>query len=245
MESPAHVAFISDVHGNVQALKAVLADIKSAGISDIVCLGDIVGYGGNPSECVDIIREAGIPSLLGNHDAMTDESRVQTQTMNPDAKRAIEWTKDALLPDQLAWLAALPVTMERGAFQAAHATLHDPEAWDYVQTLPDAWKNFAHQTRDLCFIGHTHWPAFYAEGEERAREVKSIENLTAGRKQLINVGSVGQPRDRDPRACYLIYRPDRRDVCWRRVEYDIEAAQCAILAAGLPARFAERLSDGR
>jgi len=135
--------------------------------------------------------------------------------------------------------------IERESFEAVHATLHCPEEWDYVQSILDAGKNFEHQKRDLCFIGHTHRPAFYVEGEDRTRDVTSIESVTAGRKQLINVGSVGQPRDREERACYLVYRPERKDVCWRRVDYDIEAAQSAILAAGLPPRFAYRLSHGK
>ena len=112
-------------------------------------------------------------------------------------------------------------------------------------TASDTALHFPHQSRPVCLIGHTHQPAFWVEGEDRKRDITSIESIVPTRKQLINVGSIGQPRDKDPRACYLLYRPDQQDVYWRRVNYDIASAQRAIIAASLPPKFAERLELGK
>lgn len=240
------IAFISDIHANLPALRAVLADIAQQDVGEIICLGDVVGYGGNPAECIDLVREARIPCLKGNHDALAaGDSSTRLDDTNPAARLAIEWTRRALSSEHRSWLAELPMTFERSDWQAVHATLNEPHEWEYVLTGSDAARNFRHQRLPLCFIGHTHQPAFWVEGEDRKRDITSIEPVTADRKQLVNVGSVGQPRDKDERACWLLHRPGKSDVWWRRVPYDIEFAQRAIIDAGLPAKFAERLGLGR
>lgn len=240
------IAFISDIHANLPALQAVLEDIAKQGVKQIFCLGDVVGYGGQPMECVELLRERGIPCLKGNHDAMVagDEGLSLLGTSDT-ARLAIEWTQSVLSPAQRRWLAELPMTFEHASFQAVHATLHKPQEWDYVLTAADAALHFPHQRLPLCFIGHTHRPAFWVAGEDTGRDITSLEMLNLACKQLINVGSVGQPRDRDERACYLLYRPAQQDVWWRRVAYDIAAAQRAITAAGLPSKFALRLLMGQ
>ena len=238
-------AFISDIHGNLPALQAVLADIAGQGASEVICLGDLVGYGGQPAECVDLLRARGIPCLKGNHEAaVTDPGELEDAGSGAMASMW-RWTQDALGQDRLRWLAELPMVLERAPFQAVHASLHHPQDWNYVLTTADAALHFVHQVRPLCFIGHTHRPAFWVAGEEAARDITSLETLDLNRRQLVNVGSVGQPRDRDERACYLLLRPDQSDVWWRRVPYDVAAAQHAIEDAGLPVRFAERLRLGR
>jgi diadenosine tetraphosphatase ApaH/serine/threonine PP2A family protein phosphatase len=238
-------AFISDIHGNLPALQAVLADIAGQAVSEIICLGDVVGYGGRPAECVDLLRERRIPCLKGNHDAAVSDP-AELEAAGSEAMAFMwRWTQDALGQDHLRWLAELPMVLDRPHFQAVHAALHQPQDWNYVLTAADAALHFVHQVRPLCFVGHTHRPAFWVAGEESARDITSLETLDMNRRQLVNVGSVGQPRDRDERACYLLHRPAQSDVRWRRVPYDIAAAQHAIEDAGLPVRFAERLRLGR
>lgn len=239
------IAFISDIHANLPALQAVLTDIAAQQVTEIYCLGDVVGYGGQPAQCVDLLREARIPCLKGNHDSMVAGDAGSLKGIGDATRLAIEWTQSVVSPEQRSWLGDLPLTMEQADFQAVHAMLETPEEWDYVLSAAEAGRHFRHQRKSLCFIGHTHCPAFWLEGETRERDITSIETVFSTRKQVINVGSVGQPRDRDERACYLIYRPERQDVWWRRVDYDIKAAQQAIMSAGLPSKFAMRLLRGQ
>ncbi|WP_395715801.1 metallophosphoesterase family protein [Prosthecobacter sp.] len=238
------VAIISDIHGNTHALRAVLQDIANQGISKLVCLGDVVGYGGSPGECVDLLREQGIPCVRGNHDAMVSTGS-GLDDVNDATRQSIEWTRDQLSEDQIGWLAALPMMMQGEDYEAVHACLHHPDEWGYVLRADAAALSFRHQTRPVCFIGHTHRPAFWVEGDEFGVDITAIEALKPTRKCLVNVGAVGQPRDRDERACYAIYRRDTQDILWRRVSYDVAGAQQAIIQAGLPAYFAQRLELGR
>jgi diadenosine tetraphosphatase ApaH/serine/threonine PP2A family protein phosphatase len=238
------IAFISDIHGNAHALSAVLDDIAGRGITETICLGDVVGYGGSPGDCIDLVRAKTCACILGNHDAMVagDGGR---ESLSEETRASIEWTQDVLSADQKAWLQTLPDRFESVDFVAAHASLHNPNAWPYVLIADAARQSFAHQNQPACFIGHTHQPAFWVEGEERGVDITSLENLRPGRKCLINVGSVGQPRDHDERACYAVYRRETQDILWRRVDYNIAGAQTAILKAGLPAKFARRLEWGK
>ena len=238
------IALISDIHGNAHALIAVLDDIARRGITETICLGDVVGYGGSPSECIDLVRANASACIQGNHDAMVGSDR-GIEELSEDTRASIEWTRAVLSADQKSWLQTLPDRFEADDFVAVHASLHNPTAWPYVLIADAARQSFAHQNRPACFIGHTHQPAFWVEGEERGVDITSLENLRPGRKCLINVGSVGQPRDRDERACYAIYRRETQEIVWRRVDYDIAGAQTAILKAGLPAKFARRLELGK
>ncbi|MBE2286159.1 MAG: metallophosphatase family protein [Prosthecobacter sp.] len=238
-------AFISDIHANLPALQAVLADIASQGVTDIICLGDVVGYGGQPGECIELLRERAIPCLKGNHDAMAAGDDSLLAGSSAAARQAIEWTRGVLSFDQRCWLAELPMTSLHAGFETVHASLDEPQEWNYVMNVADAGLHFRHQRLPLCFIGHTHRPAFWVEGESITRDITSIEAVSSSRRQVINVGSVGQPRDYDERACYLLYRPGQQDVWWRRVSYDIPAAQAAIRSAGLPSKLAFRLQMGQ
>jgi diadenosine tetraphosphatase ApaH/serine/threonine PP2A family protein phosphatase len=238
------VAILSDIHGNAHALRAVLQDMADHGINERVCLGDVVGYGGSPGDCIDLLMKHGIPCVQGNHDDMvTSGQKLDTAT---DATHfSVEWTRSVLSPEQKAWLAALPLTMQAADYEAVHSTLHDPTGWAYVLIAEAAALSFPHQKLPVCFIGHTHRPAFWVEGAALGVDITSIEALKPNRKCLVNVGAVGQPRDRDERACYAIYRRDTQDILWRRVPYDIAGAQQAIIKAGLPAYFAQRLELGK
>jgi diadenosine tetraphosphatase ApaH/serine/threonine PP2A family protein phosphatase len=239
-----NVAFLSDIHGNVHALHAVLEDMEAQGISERVCLGDVVGYGGSPGECIDLLMEHGIPCVRGNHDAMVITG-AGLDGVKDATRQSIEWTRGVLTPEQKDWLAALPMTMQAEDYEAVHASLHHPGEWTYVLRADAAALSFPHQTRPVCFIGHTHSPAFWTEGDELGVDITAIETLKPNRKCLVNVGAVGQPRDRDERACYAIYRRKEQDILWRRVSYDIAGAQQAIIRAGMPAYFAQRLELGR
>jgi predicted phosphodiesterase len=239
------IAILSDIHANLPALEAVLADIESQGIRGLLCLGDVVGYGAQPADCIELLRSKPFLSILrGNHDAYA-ASEDDPPNVSPETLEGIRWTRARLNPEHRAWLGALPLTWQGGDCEAVHAALPNPESWDYVLEPAAAARHFAHQQQRICFIGHSHRPAMFVEGEDRTLDITSLESIRPDRKQVINVGSAGQPRDKDERACYLIYRRDRQDVWWRRVAYDVSAAQSAILAAGLPMKFAQRLSHGK
>lgn len=248
-------AIISDIHSNLHALTSVIEDVQSQGCADIVCVGDIVGYNAYPCECLDYIRSLNCPTVKGNHDE--DVVAGKYHMMNPVARQAMEWTREQLDEEQLSWLQRLPyVRMVRSQFAIVHATLDNPRNWFYILNASDASSSFARQSLPICFHGHTHVPCIYAlDGshtsmslglEEELRE-QGMYSFTpqAGVKYFINAGSVGQSRDGDSRACYCIYDTDFNTITLRRVEYDIEAAQAGIIAAGLPQFLAERLKLGQ
>ncbi len=248
-------AIISDIHANLHALCAVIEDVQACQCADVVCLGDVVGYNAYPHECLDYIRSLGCPVVKGNHDAeAVSDGRV---AMNPLARAAAEWTRAQLSAEELQWLARLPYQrIVRSSFTMVHASLEQPMAWNYIFNANDASSSFTRQFSPLCFHGHTHVPkVFYRDGAHvqdmgaelsapLAQEGMAEVALQEGYKYFINVGSVGQPRDGDPRACYAIYDSDARCVHFRRVPYDIAAASEAVLAAGLPDRLAQRLLTG-
>lgn len=238
------VALISDVHGNLQALQAVLADIEERRIMERVCLGDIVGYGGNPAGCVDLIRASGFQCVRGNHDAYA-AATTALPGRSPDFESACRWMREQLGAERCHWLCNLPLTLSAEDYEAVHTSLHRPEAWSYVLLDGDAGQNFKHQTKPVCFAGHTHQPVLWIENQPRPIEGSGTEALRHGSKHLVNVGSVGQPRDENPCACYVIYRRKEQDVRWRRVAYDIAGAQRAIIDAGLPGKNAGRLDLGK
>ncbi len=248
-------AIISDIHANLHALCAVIEDVRSCGCADIVCLGDVVGYNAYPHECLDYIRSLNCPVVKGNHDAeVVADSHTR---MNPAARAATEWTRAQLSQDELTWLARLPYQrIVRSSFAMVHASLEQPMAWNYIINGNDARSSFARQFSPVCFHGHTHVPKVFSwdgagvqdMGEALANPLyyeSAVEvPLPEGRKYFINVGSVGQPRDGDPRACYAVFDADARTVTFRRVSYDTQAASEAVLAAGLPEYLAQRLLSG-
>lgn len=236
-------AFISDIHGNLQALEAVLADIGAQGVREIVCLGDLVGYGGNPAECVDLVRGADIPCIRGNHDAYAGRT-TEWMPRSAEFESVCARMREQVGEERCRWLGNLPLTFGGEDFEAVHATLYHPDRWNYLDHISVVDEHFRHQVKPVCFVGHTHLPAMWVEGMDRPGNDFGIESLRVGRRQVVNVGSVGQPRDGEPKACYLIYRRKERDVWWRRVAYDIEGAQRSIAMAGLPWRYAARLESG-
>lgn len=237
---------LSDIHSNLEALTAVLADAGDERIDEVICLGDFVGYGANPAECVDMIRSLpSVEAVLGNHDAAVIDV-TQRELFNPVARAGIIHSEAKLQESHRKYLNELPLVLDsKPGFVAVHASPYKPEAWVYVVEPLEAADAFHAMTSPLAFIGHTHFPAVYTN-DGLARSFSPVDDIVVDEKQktMINVGSVGQPRDGDPRAAYVIYDDDAKSVRIRRVDYDIDAAAAKILEAGLPQMLAERLYRG-
>jgi predicted phosphodiesterase len=242
------LGFISDIHGNIDALEAVLAALDQDGCELILSLGDIVGYGGAPEQCVNLIRERQIPSVLGNHDeyaTLLMDPRVAR--LRSEVRHSIEWTQSQLSMDNLKWLAKLTNHIDAEIFSLCHGAF-GPNPWAYCMDELTFKRNFQFQPSQLAFCGHSHAPLIAVELPDH--ELPMVDyirrcKVPSDAKVMVNVGSVGQPRDSDARACSVVYDTDTRELRMLRVEYDVEAAQQKIRAAGLSDKFAERLARGR
>ena len=243
------IAIIGDIHANLDALSAVVEVLQRESVDVWVQVGDIVGYGPEPSACIDVVRELGCVTCLGNHDAAV-LGQLHTAHFNAVARAAVHWTASKLRPADREFLSGLQLVVQRGAFTAVHSTLHLPEKFGYVQSAVEALESFEHQQTPLCFVGHSHVPAMYFRREESPRDIHVVPHPEAEISYrgfdslLMNVGSVGQPRDEDPRAAYGIVDTDLQTASIRRVPYDIEAAQRKIREACLPEVLANRLALG-
>jgi predicted phosphodiesterase len=237
-------AIIADIHANLEAFQVVLEDIKAQQCTHCACLGDVVGYNANPKECLDIVREMNIPVVKGNHDeyCSTDEP---LDGFNPAAAEAVNWTRKQLTEDDRQWLRDLKYRQMVNNFTIVHATLDAPQRWGYVFDKLAAAASFTYQNTPVCFFGHTHVPVAFMRDTMVRGGTYSKFKIEAGKKYFVNVGAVGQPRDNNPKAAYVVYDVDEGTIELRRLEYNIPKAQQKILAAGLPERLAERLSYGR
>ena len=241
------VAVLSDIHSNLAALEAVLADAEAAGADDFWCLGDTVGYGPQPRECLAVVRDRCSLTLAGNHD-LGSTGAVSLVDFNPYAAAANRWTGTMLTPDDRDFLDSLPSLLTWKDVTLAHGSPREP-VWEYVVSGPVAEANFATFATPCCFVGHSHLPFHCREPQDgdlpqlyRFTEEAEVD-LSEGRF-IVNPGSVGQPRDGDSRASYALFDMDRRCVVLRRVAYDIEETQQRIRYAGLPEQLAARLSLG-
>ena len=237
-------AIISDLHANLEATEVVLADADAKECTQFVCLGDLVGYNANPHECVELIRNLECPVVKGNHDeqASLEES---SRDFNELAEHAINWTRAHLTDEDKVWLAELRMTRQVRDFTIVHATLDTPAEWGYVFNNLDAMASFTYQHTTICFFGHTHVAGAFIRGNDVTRVKTEQLVIEPGKKYFINTGSVGQPRDGDPRAAYCIYDTEKGVVEQRRLKYDMPKAQRKIIQAGLPRLLAERLELGR
>lgn len=236
---------ISDIHANLTALDAVLADAGS--IDAVWCLGDLVGYGPDPNECVARVQV--LPNLLcilGNHDAAA-LNQIDSDSFNPEARNAITWTKKNLTPEAKEFLSALPEKIRLDGATLAHGSPRHP-VWEYLLDTRTAAINFEYFDTPLCIVGHTHLPVIYEYSESSRQAHLSIPDpnrlLTLPGRVIVNPGSVGQPRDRDPRASFAIYDSDANTWTYRRVDYDIPAVQERMRQAGLPERHIVRIAAG-
>ncbi len=237
-------AIFGDIHANLEALEAVMADAKLQGVTGFVCLGDVVGYNADPVACLNIIREMNCPTVKGNHDSDAADNH-SLENMNPVAAFALQWTREQLDDDQRLWLKRLRMVRQVSDYTIVHSTLDQPVNWNYVTNRFDAMSNFSYQFTQLCFHGHTHVPKVYVKSDKVREVTADSVKIEPNAKYFINAGSVGQPRDGDPRACYVIYDSESKIIVFRRIEYDMATTQEKILAAGLPEMLAERLAEGR
>ena len=237
-------AIFGDIHANLEALNAVLEDANAHDCTHYLCIGDIVGYNANPSECLNIIQGLDCPVVKGNHD---EEAPQDTELvgLNPLAQSSMQWTRDNLDSDQKNYLKGLKLVRNVRDFTIVHATLDSPSSWGYVTSKFDALESLGYQYTPVCFFGHTHVPAFYVKDLRIEEHLGRSIEIEIGKKYQINVGSVGQPRDGDPRSSYCIYDIGARRVVNRRVDYDIKTAQEKILKVGLPDQLAHRLMEGK
>jgi predicted phosphodiesterase len=239
------ILIISDIHANLTALETVLS---AAGNYDTAwCLGDLVGYGPDPNECVDRVRElAELQCIIGNHDAAA-LGQIDADTFNPEARKAIRWTQERLSESSKSFLNSLPEKLELDHVTLSHGSPRHP-VWEYLLDTRTATLNFEYFDTPFCFVGHTHLPVVYSLYDDNHLAHLSIPEpnqiLTLPNRAIVNPGSVGQPRDRDPRAAFAIYDTDEKTWDYRRIEYDVSDVQDRMNSAGLPARHIHRLAAG-
>jgi len=240
-------AVLGDIHANLEALEAVLADLAGQRIDRRLCVGDLAGYGAEPSACCRRVRQEGFVCVAGNHDHAAI-GRLDISYFNYHAREAVEWTRRHISTGQAAWLAGLELVAEVDGLTLAHGSVHRPEEFGYIETVFAAQISFHAMNTPVAFLGHSHVPIAFLEneGQDAVTYTQSTEvELRHVSKAIVNVGSVGQPRDDDPRACYAVYDSEAQTVELRRIEYDIESAQAKIRAGGLPDVLAARLALGR
>ena len=237
-------AIIADIHGNIDALQVALEDIRAQNATHIVCLGDVVGYNARPRECLQIVRDMGIPCVKGNHDEYCSSDE-HLEGFNPHAADAVHWTRNQLTDEDKKWLRELKYSRMAANFTMVHATLDAPERWGYVFDKLAAAASFPYQTTQMCFFGHTHVPVAFMRDTVVRGGTYSKFKIDPAKKYFINVGAIGQPRDNNPKSAYVLFDMDAGTIELRRLEYDIAAAQAKIREAGLPERLAERLAYGR
>jgi len=240
-------AIISDIHGNIEALEAILAKFREiGGIDKYYCLGDIVGYGAEPELCCTLVRELCEVTLLGNHDAAV-AGRMDYSYYYDAAREALDWCREKLSPSNLEWLKNLPYTHRLGDVELSHGSPFNPEEYDYIFALEQARELIQSKPdlADVTFIGHSHLTKVFALTDDNALDVVAPKfKLKSEMKYVITVGSVGQPRDYDPRACAGLYETEERRFEYVRVEYDIESQRQKIIDAGLAHNFGTRLLLG-
>jgi len=240
-------AIIGDIHANLAAFTAVLDDIEHlGGVEKVWCLGDIVGYGPDPHDCIELLCKANHVCVAGNHD-WAAIGKVNTAGFNPDAAAACHWTAQQLSPADVEYLGNLPLIIDEGDFTLVHGSPREP-IWEYLISTSLARENFTYFRSQFCLVGHSHVPLAFSCDEDGAcspRRFLTDVRLVLGRDRLIiNPGGVGQPRDGDPRASYAIYDSETRLVRLYRVAYDVHSTQDRMVKCGLPMRLVARLSYG-
>lgn len=236
---------IADIHGNLEALQAVIEACRHEDIQDFFCLGDVVGYGANPKECLKMIQDLMAVCIAGNHDWAV-LGKMDVAYFNPAAQAAIAWTRQQLSQEELNFLNSLKLVFKNDDMILVHGTLEHPEEFHYLLDISDLLNTFSLIDRPLCFLAHTHVPGIFVKHKEKIHDIRHLKITLSHEEQcVVNVGSVGQPRDGSPLAAYCVYDRDERSIEIKRTAYDIETAQRKILAAGLPEFLAQRLSMGR
>lgn len=236
----------SDVHSNLEALEAVINAYKKEEIDKYLCVGDVVGYAANPKECIGKVKELVTITIAGNHD-WANVDLFSLDYFNPDAKEAIFWTKQNLNDNSRYFLETLKLIYQDEDLTLVHGTLNEPQEFNYLVDEYAAYETIRLLETDICFVGHSHVAGiFIQDKDERVFYcLDSAIGIKEENKYIVNVGSVGQPRDRNPKAAYCIYDTEKKEIQIKRVDYDIEATRKKIIAAGLPRFLADRLLVGR
>jgi diadenosine tetraphosphatase ApaH/serine/threonine PP2A family protein phosphatase len=240
-------AIVADIHSNLEAFTAVLEDIEhGGGVEELWCLGDIVGYGPDPHQCIQLLRQYQHICVTGNHDQGVT-GKVDTTYFNPDAATACQWTTQQLSSEDIEYLDSLPLTIEKDGFTLAHGSPRDP-IWEYIISTSIAGENFNFFTSPYCLVGHSHIPLVFTfdNGACTFSRFSPSARLFLGKTRLIvNPGGVGQPRDGNPQASYAIYDSETSVVRLFRVDYDIKATQDKMMQHGLPIHLIVRLAQGQ
>ena len=239
---------LGDIHGNLSALETVLGCMDQERVDRLISVGDVVGYGAAPRDCIRILQERRAHVVLGNHDAACVDL-LDASTFNNYARAAVTWTKGVLTREDRAWLHALPMTVHLEHCSVAHGTLHRPELYDYIQSTTDADPSLDEMPLPVCFVGHSHVPvALLRLRDDPTRTFytkDAVVDTDEAHRALINVGSVGQPRDRNPAAAFGILDTKKNEYVLKRTPYDVAKTQKKIRAQGLPSFLADRLAAGQ
>jgi predicted phosphodiesterase len=238
--------FFSDVHANLEALKVVVADFKKEKLDKIFFLGDAVGYGPDPNECTSIIEGVSEVKLMGNHDYAA-LGLIETNLFNQYAQKAMEWTKRVLNEKSLKILSGLSMDHRFDQFYLVHSTPKEPQEWNYIFDLDDAEENFDFFNKQICLIGHSHHPAILKKykGKHCFLHDELRVQIEEGFRYIVNIGSVGQPRDGSNQACYLIYDVEEKRAALKRLPYDYKKTQAKMKKRELPQFLIDRLALGR
>ncbi len=237
-------AILSDVHANLEALEAVLRALEKEHVDRLLCAGDLVGYGADPAACLAQLRNQGAACVCGNHDYAV-AGKLEPDWFNDQARAAVEWTARCLPEPEKGYLEELPLVWTDSNVTLVHGSVHEPEQFHYVMDLVNARASLDAQKTPVAFIGHTHVPRIFAQQDGKVSTLRVQQlRLDPKQKYLVNVGSVGQPRDGDPRAAYCLFDAEAQSLEIRRVPYEIARAQEKIVRNGLPRFLADRLSVG-
>ena len=242
-------AIISDIHSNKEALQSVLDDISKNRVDKIICLGDIVGYGPNPKECIELLKSLpNVEVILGNHDAAIIE-KTNIADFNDNAKEAIKINKTLITETELEYISSLKMSYAENGVLFVHGSPRDPIN-EYLMTMKKLQENMELFSEKICFVGHTHLPLVYVKTDLGTDYIENIEgnqeiSIMADRRYIINTGSVGQPRDGDTRACFLYYDTSENKVTYCRLKYDIESVQKKMKDLQLPEFLINRLTEGK
>ena len=239
-------ALLSDIHGNYEALTQVLHDLENQKVDKVHCLGDVIGYGADPVACLETVSKHCDIKLMGNHEYAA-LGLVSTDHYNTAAKESSEWTKAQLSDNELSLIADFEMSRSFDNFYFVHASPFEPDQWRYIIAPNAAIEGFMHFDGKICFNGHTHLPQIFIEQEDALPRCQIGHDFLPApeNRYIINVGSVGQPRDNDNRACYLIFDTDEYEVIYRRVEYDIATTQTKMAELQMPELLINRLAIGR
>jgi len=236
----------ADIHSNLEALTVVLSALKDEHVAGYYCCGDVVGYGANPRECLAEVKRVGIVCAAGNHDWAVAE-KIGTDNFNLHAQAGVVWTRQRLNEQEKDFLGNFDLVYRNKDFILVHGTLDCPKDFDYLESGSQAAQSFVVMDRSICFVGHTHIPGIFIKKNNKVSDLLKFDKVTVdpGCHYIVNVGSVGQPRDRNPKAAYCIFDSSEKTIEIKRIEYNVSVAKKKILDSGLPSELGARLVSGQ